>query len=244
MFLPERSLIIVTGHSRGLGQGIAQAFLADGFEVLGMSRQRATWAPKDAKLAEIELDLADTSALLAYLNSASFTQRLSQVSGIVLINNAGVVGPIGPAGKVAGEQMANAIALNITAPLVLTNAIAKAGKPAKVVHISSGAARQAYAGWGVYCATKAALDHHARAHALDAVANVQLVSLAPGVIDTDMQGILRQTSESAFPNRERFVALKEQGQLVEIHTAGRALVDYVNSDSFASQVTVDLRNLV
>jgi hypothetical protein len=88
--------------------------------------------------------------------------------------------------------------------------------PRKVVLVSSGLGRRAMAGSASYCAAKAGLDHLARAVALEEAARpngARIVSLAPGVIDTDMQLQLRSADAAAFPERERFAGLHSGGQL-------------------------------
>ena len=148
--------------------------------------------------------------------------------------------------QVAKVRSQPAVALNVSAPLVLADALVAATAGCgdrRIVHISSGAARNPYAGWSVYCATKAALDMHARAVQLDAVAGLRVASLAPGVIDTDMQAQIRASAEGDFPLRERFEALKRDGQLASADDVARRLVAHVLSDAFGADHTPDLRNL-
>lgn len=244
MFSPKQTRAIVTGHSRGLGEGISKALLDMGVEVLGLSRQQAPWAASNSVgLKEVTVDLSNTAALLDSLAHPTVQHFCLEANHLLLINNAGLVGPIGPIGSVSSQNIAQSVALNVTAPLVLANELAKLGKPLRVLHISSGAGRSAYAGWGVYCATKAALDHHARAHQLDGLAHVQVVSLAPGVIDTDMQNQLRNTDKSAFPALDRFIELKKTGQLSSPTDAGQAVANYCFSNAFGLQEVVDIRQL-
>lgn len=244
MFLPERSCAVVTGHSRGLGEGVAKALMNLGVKVLGLSRHHAKWNTSSyPQLAEVCLDLSDTLALIESTKAPTVLDFIQATDTILLVNNAGLVGPIGPLGNVSSQDMAQSVALNVTAPLVLANELAMLGKPLRVLHISSGAGRSAYAGWGVYCATKAALDHHARAHKLDGLTHVQVVSLAPGVIDTDMQSQLRNSPKSAFPAQARFIDLKQTGQLVSPEQAGQAIAKFCFNESFGSPEVVDLRQL-
>jgi NAD(P)-dependent dehydrogenase (short-subunit alcohol dehydrogenase family) len=95
----------------------------------------------------------------------------------------------------------------------------------------------------VYCATKAALDQHARAVVLDGDQGVQICSLAPGVIDTGMQAEIRATAEECFPMRQRFVDLKETGTLVDPDDCADQLIDYLLGKSFGHEVVADLRTL-
>ena len=74
-----------------------------------------------------------------------------------------------------------------------------------MLNISSGLGRRAMAGQATYCAAKAGMDHLSRAVALDQALldnGAKIVSLAPGVIDTDMQvAAARQRAAAAFPSR-------------------------------------------
>ena len=113
----------------------------------------------------------------------------------------------------------------------------------RILHISSGAARNPYAAWGIYCATKAALDQHARSVALEKIRGLRICSLAPGVIDTEMQAELRATPESVFPMRGRFEALKQSGKLTKPEDCARRLVEYLLGDRFGREAVADLRDL-
>jgi benzil reductase ((S)-benzoin forming) len=241
---------IVTGHTRGLGAALAELLLARGIRVLGLGRgvHPALAARHGALLAETALDLSDTVAIERWLASDSLRRFTAEARCVLLLNNAGTVEPIASCGTQAADAIARAVALNVAAPLMLANAVASqtAASPQaerRIVHVSSGAARNAYAGWSIYCATKAALDHHARAVALDAPRGVRICSVAPGVIDTGMQATIRSTAASQFPSRERFEQLKQHGQLATPEAAARQLVDYALSDAFGSIPTTDVREL-
>jgi NAD(P)-dependent dehydrogenase (short-subunit alcohol dehydrogenase family) len=102
------------------------------------------------------------------------------------------------------------------------------------------------AGSAAYCAVKAGLDHLSRAMALDEATRshpARIVSLAPGVIDTDMQVQLRSADSSGFPDKSIFVALKEQGQLASPAQAARAVVDFLHRPDFGNEVIADVRNV-
>ncbi len=239
---------IVTGHSRGLGSALARTLLARGAGVLGLSRasEAALAAAHPQTLQEVTLDLADSRALAEWLATGALARFTAGATQVLLINNAGLVQPIGPLGRQPGGAIAHAVALNVSAPLVLADALVAATAACgdrRIVHISSGAARNPYAGWSVYCATKAALDMHARAVQLDAVPGLRVASLAPGVIDTDMQVQIRASADSDFPLRERFEALKRDGQLASADDVAQRLVAHALSDAFGADPTPDLRNL-
>jgi benzil reductase ((S)-benzoin forming) len=263
-----KTLAIVTGHSRGLGAALVAELLRHGFAVWGLSRSllespdgrakdsfatspAATAAsdPTASGFTQTAIDLADAQALLQLVGSDQWRDTLGAADRVLLINNAGLLTPIALVGSQDDGQILQSVAANVGAALVLANAMVRDAKPQadrRIVHVSSGAARSAYAGWNVYCATKAALDHHARCMALEhegAVNPVRITSLAPGVIDTGMQAQVRSTSVEAFPMRPKFDALKETGALQRPEDVAQRMVGYLLSPGFASEVVTDLRTV-
>lgn len=237
---------ILTGHSQGLGAAMAMNLLHRGIPVLGIARGFsdviAGHFPQLCTQAQISLD--DLAALTNWLATSVLKDFLDGGSEILLINNAGIVQPVGALQDQDPLEVARAISLNVAAPLMLAAAVVQAtpGKQRRILHISSGAARSAYPGWSVYCATKAALDHHARAAMLDAVPGLLVCSLAPGVIDTAMQAQIRATPEERFPRRERFLEMHKQGELVSPQDCAHRLVDYLLAAKFGREPVDDLRN--
>ena len=238
---------IVTGHTKGLGASLAHNLLARGVPVLGVARTRAPKLAADFPdlFDEVELDLADGAALARWLDGHALKDYLDGTGAVLLLNNAGMVSPVGPLEQQDPQAVLRAVALNVAAPLALSAAVARAssGAQRRILHISSGAGRNAYPGWSVYCGTKAALDHHARAVAMDEQPGVRICSLAPGVIDTGMQAEIRASSEENFPMRQRFIDLKETGTLVDPDECAEQLVDYLLGKSFGDEVVADLRTL-
>jgi benzil reductase ((S)-benzoin forming) len=248
MTTPSPIRAIVTGHNRGLGAALAEQLLARNVTVLGLSRSRhATLAQRfPTLLQEIELELADPARVAQWLAGNALHSFVSGAGTVVLFNNAGMVQPIGPIEGQDVAAIANAVGLNVATPLMLASAVAAASTDAgerRIVHISSGAARNAYAGWSIYCATKAALDHHARAVTLDANRALRICSLAPGVIDTNMQAEIRSSGTEQFPLRERFEDLKRNGQLATPEQCATQLLDYTFSDAFGELPVADIREV-
>lgn len=258
--MPTRTAI-VTGHTHGLGAALAQALLDRGWAVLGLSRSlRDDWpAPArpaetgqvaaaasapDAMRAQVRLDLSDAPSLIAWLGSGALRDFCHGSRQSLLLNNAGQLAPIGPPGAQPPADIARAVALNVTAPLLLSQGFVQATADVpdrRIVHVSSGAGRSAYPGWSIYCATKAALDHHARATALDRIPGLRIASVAPGVIDTAMQAQIRATPTERFPLRERFEQMKRQGQLTSPRDAAERLVAHALSEDFGAEAVVDVR---
>ena len=237
---------IVTGHSRGLGAAIAEHLLSRGTRVLGLSRHGnqslATRFP--GKLEEQALDVADAAALQRWLDSGAL-RAFTATSTPLLVNNAGVLQPIGPLDTQRPELVLRAVAVNVGAVLALSAAFVQATAGAserRILHVSSGAGRKPYAGWSIYCATKAAIDQHARCVVLDRTPNLLISSVAPGVVDTEMQAEIRASSDERFPDRPRFVAMHRDKALPSPAQTGGRLVEYLLSDIFGREAVFDLRD--
>lgn len=236
---------IVTGHSRGLGAGIAAALLARGVPVLGIARgaNPALASRFSRELEEEQVDLSRDEAAGKWLKSGRLERFLERTSTAILVNNAGLLQPIGPLQSQDPADVWRATSVNVGAALALSAAFVQATEHCddrRILHISSGAGRKAYAGWSVYCATKAALDHHARAVDLDRTPKLRICSLAPGVIDTEMQAEIRASTVERFPEKERFVALKREGSLRSPDRVGRLTVDFLLDRSFGTDAIAEL----
>jgi benzil reductase ((S)-benzoin forming) len=236
---------IVTGHSRGFGEGIAAALLQRDIPVLGLSRggNDELAAKHRTGLQEERLDLSDADASARWLHSGALDRFVEGARTAVLVNNAGLLQPIGPLEQQDAADVWRTVSVNVGAALALSAAFVQATERCddrRILHISSGAGRKAYAGWSVYCATKAALDHHARAVELDRTPRLRLCSLAPGVIDTEMQAEIRATTTDRFPEKDRFVAMKREGALRDPARVGAMTVEFLLSASFGRDVISEL----
>ena len=237
---------LVTGHTQGLGAALAHQLLSRAIPVLGLARGHndALAARFPDLLTQVRIDLGDSAALTRWLAGGTLNAYLTGSPIVLLLNNAGTVQPVGSLSQQDPAAIGRAIALNVAAPLMLSAAVvdASAGAQRRIVHLSSGAGRAAYPGWSVYCASKAALDQHARAAALDGEDGVRICSLAPGVIDTGMQAEIRATPASRFPMRERFIDLKRSGSLLTPAQCALQLVDYLLDARFGELPVHDLRS--
>ncbi|MGQ0643054.1 MAG: SDR family oxidoreductase [Gemmatimonadaceae bacterium] len=237
---------VVTGHSRGIGAAIAAHLLMRGVRVLGIARHenRSLAQRYGDALSQLRLDLADIAALTEWLQSDAVQRHFSDAEPRFLVNNAGVLQPLAPLEQQDVVIVARAVAVNVSAALVLSAAFAATttdGRDRRIMHLSSGAGRKGYAGWSVYCASKAALDNHARAVAADRSPGLRIASIAPGVIDTEMQAEIRSSRDDFVPDRPRFVTMHREGRLIPADRAGRAAVEYLMSDDFGSDPVAELR---
>lgn len=235
---------IITGASKGIGFELLKQLQAKGKKVIGMART----SPEGAENF-VSVDLAETAELEKVLTGI-IDENIAEASSFTLINNAGTVEPIGLIGEVDSSEMAKALTVNLTAPMILSNGfIARLkdyeGKK-RVVNISSGAGRNPYEGWGTYCTTKAGLDHFSRVTALEqenAVYPVDVVAIAPGIIDTGMQETIRSSTEEVFPMLDRFIDYKEQGLLSSAEQTAEKLIAFMEHADFKAVGPIaDIRN--
>lgn len=254
-----RHLTILTGASRGMGQAMAQQLLARNRLLLCLSRHTdpalaALAEAQQAPLLQWQQDLSDTAGAADRLQAWLQDQAPADFLSATLINNAGVIAHIGPLEDTPSAHIATALRVGLEAPMALTAAFLRATGswveqgwrgPRKVLNISSGLGRRAMAAQATYCAAKAGLDHFTRCCALDQAQQphgARTVSLAPGVIDTDMQIQLRAGDPARFPDRERFVDLKEQGQLSSPQDAAKAVLRWLDRPDFGDQPVADVRD--
>jgi len=243
-------LVILTGASRGLGRAVAGQLLARGCRMLTLSRQPAEIRPPaGSALEQWAVDLADAGPVAARLESWLASQDAASLASATLINNAGVISELAPLGDVASADLANAVRVGLEAPMLLAAAFLRATAawpvPRKVMLVSSGLGRRAMPGSASYCAAKAGLDHLARAVALEEAARpngARIVSLAPGVIDTDMQVQLRGGNPAAFPEQARFADYKSEGRLDSPEAAAAKVLAYLDRADFGSKPVADVRD--
>jgi NAD(P)-dependent dehydrogenase (short-subunit alcohol dehydrogenase family) len=246
-------LYILTGASRGMGLAIAQQLLAPNAQLLCLSRQTNANLAEQAqlqncKLTQWAIDLAQPQAAADQLQrwlQALDPQTLASAS---LINNAGQIPPLLPLRDAHTPDLSQALRVGLEAPMLLTAAFLAATRhwqlPKRVLNISSGLGRRAMASQSAYCAAKAGLDHFTRCLALDEAHvpwGAKVCSLAPGVIDTDMQVQLRGSVPENFPDQANFAKLKTSGQLSSPCDAASRVLAWLNRPDFGQQAVADVR---
>ena len=233
---------VISGHSRGLGYALAEHYLRAGWAVFGLARGRADLRPSE-NLFQAELDLSDAGFLAQKLSDGLLADFIRDADELLLINNAGTTAPNALLGRQGPSEIVRAVALNVTAPLLLSDYLLSArpdGVHLKIVHIGSGAGRKAYPGWSIYGASKAALDRHA-ASAANEGRGVRIVSLAPGTIDTAMQEEMRR--DPHFPLRDHFAKIHADGGLQNAGDTALKILAYCLGDQFGREAIVDIRNI-
>jgi NAD(P)-dependent dehydrogenase (short-subunit alcohol dehydrogenase family) len=173
--------VLVTGGNRGIGLAAVQHLARTGAEVTFTAR---TAAGAISDIAEgVMADVTDRAAM-AILMARGFD---------AVVNNAGIITPIGRIDTVPIDDWAQNIAVNLVAAFhVIQLAINGMPDGGTIINLSSGAAHRPLEGWSAYCAGKAGLAMVTRSvHEEFGGKGIRIFGFAPGVVDTDMQGTIR-----------------------------------------------------
>lgn len=182
---------LVTGGTRGIGAAIAQRLLEAGAQVMVSARSPSAQAPAAALFAAGELTTVQGVKAIA-------AQALEALGGLdILVNNAGGSRAfLGGSDTIPDEDWQDALALNLIAPVRLTNALLPAlheSKNAVIVNISSTAATLPFPFAAHYGAAKAGLDYYSRTLAVELGASgIRVNTVSPGPISTETADELRK----------------------------------------------------
>ena len=189
---------LVTGASRGLGRALARGLASRGWNLILTARDAS-------RLREVRDELADkthVAAVAGDIADAAHRDALAVLAeghaGLdALINNAGSLGP-SPLLSILDfslDALRAVLETNVIAQLGLIQAVRRELKPsARIINVTSDAAINAYAGWGGYGASKAALEQVSAVLAAENP-SVRVYWVDPGDMRTDMH-------QSAFPGED------------------------------------------
>jgi NAD(P)-dependent dehydrogenase (short-subunit alcohol dehydrogenase family) len=209
--LLDGKVAFISGASRGVGAALAERFAEIGLRLVICSRTSPALAASETVVAA-SLDVRDEKALDALVGQAE--ERFGAID--LWINNAGVLDPIQPIRDVSLEDFREHIDINLAGAFLGTRTyvrhLRRFRKGGILINVSSGAAWNAYEGWGAYCAGKAGVERLTEVVALEeAGIGLRAHSIAPGVIDTAMQSLIRASSVENFPEVERFREIERSG---------------------------------
>jgi benzil reductase ((S)-benzoin forming) len=173
-------------------------------------------------------------------------QNVLKLDGIV--HNAGVISPIMPMNRAPGDAWAENIQVNLIGVQRLTQglySLMQASEHCRVTTISSGASLRPIESWSSYCVAKAGQDMWARCLAEEGKADgITAISIAPGIVDTDMQKEIRSTDSENFPSLSSFVGYYEDGDLSKADDVAKKLLPLITTHSLEqSGQRFDVREL-
>lgn len=207
---------VVTGGGRGLGRHLSLELARAGAAVAIVGRTRATLERTAAELrglgARAELFLADVrDPDAAERVVPALVARIGEVD--VLVNNAGILGGLGPVATVEPDTFWDAFTVNVRGPFLWSRAVLPSmlgrGR-GRIINVSSGSARQAVANSGAYCASKAALSHLTAVLAAELTGSgVTTFAIAP-MAATDMLHELVVSPRMPAPLRAVFAGIEQR----------------------------------
>lgn len=247
---------LVTGSSRGIGEAIVKCLLKEEHRVFCISRNQNPRLQVEAytkgmRIRDIAFDLTDTGRIKEVMREIFRGIQADQVEAFYLINNAGTIHPIREVGEDMGsDKVIRNLSVNLVAPMVITDLFIQMteefGIPRRIVNISTGAARRPVHGWSAYCSSKAGLEMFTQClvqEQADKENPVKVVAFAPGVVDTEMQAEIRESSEESFPERAKFRDMKESGDLIAPSRVAEVILDLLDREDFGQETFLDIRKL-
>lgn len=215
----ENRIAVVTGASRGIGKAAALALAKNGAHVIALARTQGGLEELDdeikalgASATLVPADVKDYAAI-DRLGAAIF-ERWGRLD--ILIGNAGVLGKLSPLGHIEPKTWDEVMAVNVTANWRLIRSLdplLKRSEDGRAIFVTSGAAQKAFAYWGAYSTSKAALEALVKTYAAEiATTNVTANMFSPGPTATRMRALAMPGEDpGTLPTAEEVA-----GQLVEM----------------------------
>jgi 3-oxoacyl-[acyl-carrier protein] reductase len=198
---------LITGANQGLGLAIARAYVDAGASVMLCARDAALLEQARVSLARGAADTQRVLALAADVSrpdevTALVDATLTGLGGLeILVNNAGVYGPMGAIDAIPWDEWLRAMDININGSVLPLRAVLphfRAQQYGKVIQLSGGGATNPLPRITAYAASKAAIVRLAESVALDVRADgIDINSIAPGALNTRMMDQLLAAGSEA-----------------------------------------------
>jgi len=247
--------MIITGASRGLGQALVKALAYGNFVLHCIARtdMGPLAASVKGRVGDIRTHSYDLTRCeeITDLMETIFSE-IEEPEFIGLINNAAALTPVGPLGKIDTKKLSEAVSLNLSAPLILMNEFVRLSSSflcdKRILNISSGAGKHPYYGWSAYCSSKAGLDMATRVFAEEQKEKkekdrVKILSLSPGIVDTDMQKLIRKQPRENFIYVGKFIEFHKSGALQDPDMVAEKIKEILFLDFFPDGEILDIREL-
>ena len=204
------SVALITGASRGIGAATARSFAAAGHHLLLVARASAEFAglanelrAGGTRVETAEIDLSNPMAIGPGVDELCSRGLIPTV----VINNAGAAWT-GPLSEMPLDRWQWLLQLNLTSVFQVCQSVVpllRTEGGGLIVNVSSHAARNAFPGWGAYCASKAALASFSRCLAEEERSNgIRVSTLTLGSVNTPLWD--SETVQSSFDRRAMLAA--------------------------------------
>lgn len=205
--------VLITGGSSGIGAGIVQRCLADGYSVVVVDRI----APADLNSVEFfEADLSDARSTRRALESAVRSRRITRV-----VNNVGTALPASIENS-SLDELSTMVDLNLACTVEVMKALLvgmKGARFGRVVNISSRSAL-GRPNMSLYAATKAAVNGLTRSWGLELASHgITVNGVGPGVINTDLLAKTFPLGTDKRVELERSIPMGHVGETADIASA-------------------------
>ncbi|HTW11760.1 MAG TPA: SDR family oxidoreductase [Solirubrobacteraceae bacterium] len=233
---------LITGAGRGIGAEIAAGLASRGARVAMLARTAsqldqvaATVIAAGGTALALTADLGDEGQTVAALRRAR--SELGEIE--LLINNAAVVGPLAPTSALTRREIADALAVNVLAPIYLSGRVLPAMLDegwGRIVNVSSGVASrpEMMIRGTVYATSKAALEAHTLNLSAELAGTGVTVNVyRPGAVDTEMQAWIRGQDPDRIGSElhQRFMQSHAAGTLLTPQQSAAALLAHLDSDA-------------
>lgn len=231
-------MYVLTGGGTGIGRCLAESLSRRGKSVLIVGRREHLLRETAASSPLIEICCVDVSTDAGREKLALHLKDGPALDG--LIHNAGSLEPISSLATVKKDAWEQTFALNVHAPLFLTQGLLPKLNNARVLNIGSAVAHFPVLGWGAYCVTKAALFMLTQCFQQECGSLTAFASVMPGIVDTEMQALARHGSSCMDKDNVAFYqSLKAEGRLLKAETVALfltwLLLDIATKDYVAKE---------
>jgi benzil reductase ((S)-benzoin forming) len=234
----------ITGTSSGIGEGLVKELLGrKEVKIFGFARRDP--GITNSGYSHFTLDLGNFNEV----DTFKFPD-LKDASEIILVNNAGTLGEVAHVGHQEGADISRTLMVNLTSVAILSNKFLSSYGERQcrkvIMNISSGAGKSAIDGWSIYCASKAGLDLYSKVIAEEqkfVKHPTHIFSIAPGIVDTEMQQKIRTSDKQEFSRINDFIQYKEQGELADPGLISQKLLRILDNPENFKETVFSVRDL-
>jgi benzil reductase ((S)-benzoin forming) len=210
------TITFIAGGSKGLGQALVQRCQQAGHQVREFSRS-------GQGAEHISCDMSQPEqARSVFAQAFAAAANETDIKTVNLVVNAATLAPFGELATYQTHEMDQHLTINIQSTMYLMHSFMQAFQDLDcsktLTYLSSGAARRAIPGLGIYSASKAFFERFTDTLAEEQKHQdhpVKCMIINPGVMNTDMQVEIRQQDEADFPMLPWWQELHEKGQLAD-----------------------------